>query len=206
MRTTLWPLSLPEWLYNEDGISEATSLWENAPSWEVGTGRTGGKSPVQHTAPDGRADAEQLTHSWPEKISFPQVLACWGHGDLRQWAYRPPLSLEHTAENRVKKKKITGKRVGRLPVPGIQAVSEKVQRKEIQKFFALVHSIRTLRQKEFKNEKGITHFGFAIPVWQKWRPSLSSRLGIWYFCLLPWSFFGLSVKSRAGISCWRLDW
>lgn len=105
MRTTLWPLSLPEWLYNEDGISEATSLWENAPSWEVGTGRTGGKSPVQHTAPDGRADAEQLTHSWPEKISFPQVLARWGHGDLRQRAYRPPLSLEHTAENRVKKKK-----------------------------------------------------------------------------------------------------
>lgn len=56
-------------------------------------------SPVQHTAPDGRASAKQLTHSWPKEISFPQVLACWRQGDLRQHAYRPPLPLECT-ENR----------------------------------------------------------------------------------------------------------
>lgn len=105
MRTTLWPLSLPEWLYNEDGISEATSLWENAPSWEVGTGRTGGKSPVQHTAPDGRADAEQLTHSWPEKISFPQVLARWGHGDLRNGLTGHPSHWNTLQRIGLKKKK-----------------------------------------------------------------------------------------------------
>lgn len=43
-------------------------------------------------------------------------------------------------------------------------------------------------------------------MWQKWRPSLNSGLGIWYLCLLQWSFFGLSLKSRARISCWKLNW
>lgn len=141
----LWPFSLPAWLYNEDGISEATSLWENAPSWELGTGRTGGKSPVQHT--DGRANAEQLTHSWPEKISFPQVLARWEQVDLRLTGH---LSHWNSLQRIGLKNKITGKRVGRSLVPGIPAVSEKVQRKEIQKFFALVHSIEAKGIKKWK--------------------------------------------------------
>lgn len=156
----------------KDGTSETLSSWGSAPGWNR---QSRWKIPSTAHSP-WWASQQQTVNTFLAQTDF----KCWlVEGRMIRDNTLTGLTFHWKAlwKAGFKKPQSVARGVGSLPAPGIHVKKPKEYGPK-GKFLTLVHSIRALRQKDFKKAKEIIQSGFVLPAWQPWRPRLSSRLRI----------------------------